>query len=89
MSAALHPIFGGIVADFVSGLDEVRKAQVDTYRALLQRHDWSFEYSDDHSVWQRGTEQLRELRMLQAELDVDGSIWNSVAPAYYRLQVAQ
>jgi hypothetical protein len=24
---------------------------------LLRNHDWYFEYSDDHKVWQRGTAQ--------------------------------
>ena len=24
---------------------------------MLRNHDWYFEYSDDHKVWQRGTAQ--------------------------------
>ena len=24
---------------------------------LLQRHDWSYNYSDDHRVWQRGQDE--------------------------------
>ena len=27
---------------------------------LLKRHDWSFEYSDDHRHWQRGRDQLNQ-----------------------------
>jgi hypothetical protein len=28
----------------------------------MQHHDWTFEYSDDHSVWRRGCEQRDALR---------------------------
>ena len=28
---------------------------------LLRNHDWYFEYSDDHKVWQRGTAQRAEI----------------------------
>lgn len=24
------------------------------FMALLQRHDWFYDYSDDHAVWQKG-----------------------------------
>ena len=27
---------------------------IDEYRKLLKRHDWYYEYSDDHSVWKQG-----------------------------------
>ena len=29
---------------------------------LLQRHDWSYNYSDDHRVWQKG---MDEANMIQ------------------------
>ena len=29
---------------------------------LLKRHDWSFEYSDDHRHWQRGRDQLNQIQ---------------------------
>ena len=28
--------------------------KIETYINLLQTHDWSYDYSDDHSKWQRG-----------------------------------
>jgi len=28
---------------------------------LLRNHDWYFEYSDDHKVWQRGVMQRAEI----------------------------
>jgi hypothetical protein len=29
---------------------------------LLARHDWSFNYSDDHRQWQRGHDQLNQIQ---------------------------
>ena len=31
------------------------------YWHRLERHDWFYEYSDDHSVWKRGSDYEREL----------------------------
>ena len=33
---------------------------------LLQRHDWSYNFSDDHKVWQKGRD---EANMIQHILD--------------------
>ena len=30
--------------------------------ALCQRHDWTYQYSDDHSVWRRGSDAAAKLR---------------------------
>lgn len=29
---------------------------LEIYVKMLERHDWTYEMSDDHSVWQRGVE---------------------------------
>lgn len=57
---------------------------MDEYIALLKRHDWSFDYSDDYSVWKRGREDRDRLNSLQRWLDPDSSIWNQYAPESYR-----
>ncbi len=31
---------------------------------LLKRHDWSFNYSDDHRQWQRGRDQLNQIQYI-------------------------
>jgi len=33
-----------------------------TLESLLKSHDWYYQYSDDHSVWQRGRDQADEIR---------------------------
>ena len=36
--------------------------------SLLARHDWFYEYSDDHSVWRRGQAQLDAINEEQRRL---------------------
>ena len=35
---------------------------------LLARHDWFYDYSDDHSVWRRGQAQLDAINEEQRRL---------------------
>ena len=35
--------------------------EFDAYVILLGQHDWTFDYSDDHSVWRRGKDSERNL----------------------------
>lgn len=58
--------------------------QLTLYQQRLAAHDWSFEYSDDHSAWQRGRAKLQELQYLQPAVDPDFTIWNRYAPAEYQ-----
>lgn len=38
---------------------------------LLQRHDWYYQYSDDHRVWQRGQSQWNRIRAIREENKAD------------------
>ena len=51
------------------------------YIHLLQTHDWTYEFSDDQSVWLRGTTQRRELNSLQPRVDPLYHLWNQHAPS--------
>lgn len=59
---------------------------LDEYKNALSRHDWFYAYSDDHSVWQRGSQQAKELREAQLRLDPTYSLWNDVAPAQFKIR---
>lgn len=59
--------------------------QRDKYIAELKAHDWSYEYSDDHTVWQRGHNAHSRLTRTQREIDPDFRIWNEHAPTLYRV----
>ena len=39
------------------------------FKEQVKRHDWYFEYSDDHRVWTRGRKALGELKMNHAALE--------------------
>lgn len=83
-------------ADFLGGIvQSIARAQVDVlaiqrtaYVKLLQRHDWSYEFADDASVYRKGRDERDELRMVQRELDADYSIWNAHAPDGHKRSAA-
>ena len=42
------------------------------YEALLRKHDWYFEYSDDHGVWSRGRAQVSRINSVSLQLKTRG-----------------
>lgn len=53
--------------------------ELQRYQRLLATHDWTFGYSDDHSVWQRGRTERARLNMMAAQLDPDRKVWDEYA----------
>lgn len=80
----VHPFFAGLLADLVKVPQQARQAQHDAYVHALKAHDWSFEFSDDHAAYERGREQLAQLKLAQRELDPEFTVWNEHAPACCR-----
>ena len=64
------------------------KMDIEQYKQALQAHDWTFEWSDDHNVWTRGTVQRQLLNAAQKALDKDCAIWNSLCHQDYRREVS-
>lgn len=71
-----------------------KKNTIELYREKLAFHDWTYEYSDDHRVWQKGTQQRDELKKIQLELVALGAtmkevktIWNEYAPEMFRYEI--
>jgi len=58
----------------------------ENYIKLLKSHDWYYDYSDDHSVWRRGSEAYGRLRSMQKNLDPTGAIWNEHAPNDFKMK---
>lgn len=50
------------------------------YEALLKAHDWFYEYSDDHRVWQAGVTERRRIQSMKQRVDPDGSIYAKYKP---------
>ena len=56
-----------------------------TLENLLKSHDWTFDFSDDHSVWTRGNEERERLRSIALTLGEHDServanLWNALCP---------
>jgi len=56
-----------------------------TFENLLKSHDWTFDFSDDHSVWTRGHEERERLRSIGKTLgehDAErvANLWNALCP---------
>ena len=37
---------------------------LEQYKKELMQHDWYYQFSDDHRIWQRGESTLAELRYI-------------------------
>jgi hypothetical protein len=74
MQALLPSVIAAALAPLTPPPDDARTA---TYRALLRRHDWTHEFSEELRWVQRGRAELAELQALQKEVDPDFHIWNT------------
>lgn len=58
------------------------KTIVEQFETMCRQHDLTYEYSDDHSVWQRGSQSLAEVERFARENFEDKSeasaIWNRI-----------
>lgn len=77
MNNTLHPLFQQILGLYVEPREPI---EVACYRAALERHDWHFEFSDDHSVYERGRAERKSLDSMRNMIDRNGAIWNEYAP---------
>jgi len=54
--------------------------EMEEYVKLLKGHDWTYDYSDDHSVWRRGADAHKKLRQMADKLDPEHEVWNKYDP---------
>ena len=59
---------------------ELGPQAMDEYIAKLKAHDWTYQYSDDHSVWQRGSKESDEIRRMGDIVDPDRKIYKKYSP---------
>jgi hypothetical protein len=84
MPTPAHPALSGQLDTLSRWPSDAAEAQRAAYVRLLLRHDWSHEFSDDHSKYERGRRQLAELRSVQRAIDPTFEVWNAHAPAVCR-----
>ena len=65
---------------------ELGPQAMDDYIAKLKAHDWTYDYSDDHRVWQRGSKEADEIRSLGDILDPDRKLYKQYSPFYEAIQ---
>jgi hypothetical protein len=58
--------------------------QMQQYHQLLARHDWEFNYADDHRAFMAGSVSMGQLRALQPTVDPYFDIWNIYAPSAHK-----
>lgn len=63
-------------------MKELGPKAMDEYIAKLKAHDWTYQYSDDHSVWQRGSKEADEIRRLGDVVDPDRKLYKQYSPFY-------
>jgi len=56
--------------------------EMEEYIKLLKSHDWTYDYSDDHSVWQRGSKEADAIRRLGDKVDPDRELYKKHSPFY-------
>lgn len=54
------------------------------YCQALFLHDWTHEFSDDHSAWQAGRNSLGALLQMQPKVDPDFVVWDMFAPSDFK-----
>ena len=64
----------------VAKAKELGDAGMQDYVQKLKSHDWTYDYSDDHRVWQKGSAERDELHRLADILDPDHKMWNKYDP---------
>jgi hypothetical protein len=42
------------------------------YEEMLKTHDWTYGWSDDFSVWKRGSAQRKKINAMKKELEESG-----------------
>ena len=67
--------------------DAMGEKGIQDYVRKLKAHDWSYDYSDDQRVWDKGSSERKEIRRLQQILDPDFDIYNQYAPQGFKVKV--
>lgn len=53
--------------DVAAGIDPLTQEQLDSYKKRLEHHDWWYDYSDDHRMWNAGHTSLMRLEAIAIE----------------------
>ena len=51
--------------------------ELKSFYTMLKRHDWYYDYSDDHRVWKEGRENYDRLHTISRESTEHKKLWLS------------
>lgn len=60
--------------------------KIQEYVSRLKEHDWTYQFSDDGRMRQRGEAERDILQSMRKELDPDYEIWNQHCPEYFQVK---
>ncbi len=52
------------------------KLTLEEYYDQLDKHDWFYEYSDDHTIWQKGSEERARLQRVSMQSPNHKKLWD-------------
>ena len=76
-------------ADQLARAEKLKKENpqmLEKYISMLKSHDWTYEYSDDHRMWQRGSDEAGEIRLMAKDIDPDLKLYKQYSPFHESLQ---
>lgn len=59
---------------------------IQEYVSRLKEHDWTYQFSDDGRMYNRGEAERNILQSMRKELDPDYEIWNQHCPEYFQVK---
>ena len=48
------------------------KLEMDLFEVMLQKHDWTYHYSDDHRYYTKGRDEAHKIRIMMERLEAAG-----------------
>lgn len=46
--------------------------EMDLFELMLQKHDWTYHYSDDHRYYVKGRDEAQKIRVMMERLEAAG-----------------
>lgn len=74
----------------LADLDQLHPVLIEL-KSLIEKHDFTYAYSDDHRVWRRGQDSLQAIQLVTSKADEIGlglaanELWNKYCPSFMRI----
>ena len=88
IAAGIDPTIGAHLSPFIEAAVTARRS---AYISALRKHDWQWEFSDDttsphgRAAYEASRRMHAALLIERAQTDPDGLLWNTYAPAEFRV----